>query len=162
MQDLQEDSGSTVKELKGLIESGDAVRIAERVEAMSPLELARGISRLEESDRTRLLELLGRARAARVLSKLSGIGAAALFEQIHPDQAGPIVGEMPSNAQANLLRNVSTQRAEEILRDVEPGEALRTRELLKYPDDTAGALMITTYLSYDARQPVKDVLDDMG
>jgi magnesium transporter len=161
MQDVQEESGDAAKEFRGLIETGDAVTIAERVEAMSPLEVARGISRLEESDRTRFLELLGPAKAAYVLSKLSGIGAVALFGQIHPDQAGPIVGEMPSHAQATLLRTVSTQRAEKILRDVEPGEASRTRELMKYPENTAGALMITKYLSYDGRQPVKDVLDDM-
>jgi len=155
MQEVVIDTGDTVKELKNLMDSGDIAAIATRVEEISPLELARTVSRLDEADKTRLLELLGPARAAFVLSKLSGIGAAALVEQMDPDQAAPIVGEMTSHDQAQLLRHISGHRAERILRDVEPAAASETRELLNYPANTAGALMITECLSYNGRQPVK-------
>lgn len=161
MQDLLNDTEDTFKELKTLMESGDAEAIAVRVEELSPLELARSVSRLDEPDKTHFLELLGPARAAFVLSKLSGIGAAAIVEQMNPDRAAPIVGEMTSHDQAALLRHISGNRAERILRDVEPAAASETRELLNYPHNTAGALMITEYLSYNGREPVKDVLDDM-
>jgi magnesium transporter len=161
MQNLPNDTGDTVKDLKNLMERSDVVAIAARVEEIPPLELARTVSRLDEADKTRFLELLGPERAAFVLSKLSGIGASVIVEQMDPDQAAPIVGEMATHDQAELLRNISGYRAERILRDVEPTAASETRELLNYPENTAGALMITEYLSYNGRQPVKDVLDDM-
>ena len=112
-------------------------------------------------DRTRFLELLGPARAAFVFSKLSGIGAASIVEQIDLDQAAPIVGEMTSRDQANLLRDIGGHRAERILQDVESTSDSETRELMNYPENTAGSLMITEYLSYNGRQTVREVLDDL-
>jgi len=161
MQNRPNDTGDTVKDLKEITESSDVTAIAARVEEIPPLELARTVSRLDEADKTRFLELLGPARAAFVLSKLSGIGAAAIVEQMDPNEAAPIVGEMTSHDQAELLRDISGHRAQRILRDVEPTAASETRELLNYPENTAGALMITEYLSYNGRRPVKDVLEDM-
>lgn len=161
MREVLNDTGDTVKELKNLIESGDELGIEAHIEEISPPELARTVTRLDDGDRTRFLELLGPARAALVLSKLSGIGAASIVEQIHPDQASPIVGEMTSHDQAKLLRDISGHRAERILRDVEPSAASETRELMNYPENTAGALMVTEYLSYNGKRPVRDVLDDM-
>jgi magnesium transporter len=161
MQDVANGTGDTVKELKNLMESGDVAAVATRVEEILPLELARTVARLDEADTTRFLELLGPTRAAFVLSKLSGIGAAEIVEQMHPDQAAPIVGEMTSHDQADLLRGMSGHRAERILRDVEPAAASETRELLNYPENSAGALMITEYLSYNGRQTVREVLDDL-
>jgi magnesium transporter len=161
MQDEINDTGVSVKELKNLIESEDELGIASQVDEMSAPELARAVPRLDEAQKTRLLELLGPARAALVLSKLSGMGAATLVEQMNPDQAAPIVGEMTSHDQASLLRDVSVHRAEQILRDVEPKAASETRELMNYPENTAGALMITEFLSYNSRQTVMEVLDDL-
>ena len=162
MQEVNEDTREvTLKGFQSLIESGDAGSLAACVEEISPLELARAVSNLDEIGRTRFLELLGPGKSAFVLSKLSEIGAAAIVEKIHPDQVAPIVGEMSSHDQASLLRDVSGYRAEKILRDVEPSGAAITRKLLNYPENTAGALMITEYLSYHRGQLVKDVLDDL-
>jgi magnesium transporter len=161
MQDLVVDKGDTLKEIEDLMESGDAGAIAALVEEIPPVELARTVSRLDDKHRTRFLELLGPAKAAYVLLKLSGIGAAGIVEQMDPDQAAPIVGEMASHDQATLLRDITGHRAEMILRDVDPTAASETREFLNYPENTAGALMITEYLSYNGRQAVKDVLDDL-
>lgn len=161
LQELSNGPGNILKDMRTLIESGDQAGLLAQVEETPPPELARTVSRLDEGARTRLLELLGPARAAFVLSKLLGIGASGIVEQMEPDQAGPIVGEMASHHQAALLRDVSANQAERILQEVEPATAYETRELLKHPENTAGALMITEYLSYNARQPVKDVLDNL-
>ena len=161
MQDVFRNTGDTVKQLTNLIESGDEIGLSAHIEGISAPELARAVTRLDDGDRTRFLELLGPARAAFVLSKLSGIGAASIVEQIDLDQAGPIVGEMTSRDQASLLRDIGGHRAERILKDVESAAASETRELMSYPENTAGALMITEYLSYNGKQPVRDVLDDM-
>jgi magnesium transporter len=161
MEDLLTNTGYTLKELKTLVERGDEVGIAAYVEETSPAELARTVTRLEDADRIRFLDLLGPAKAAFVLSKLSGIGAASIVEQIDLDQATPIVGEMTSRDQANLLRDIGGHRAEQILQDVESTTASETRELMSYPENTAGSLMITEYLSYNGRQTVREVLDDL-
>ena len=161
MQNLLNDTGDTAKELKNLLESGDEIGIVTHIEGISPSELARAVTRLDDGDRTRFLELLGPARAAFVLSKLSGMGAASIIEQIDLDQAAPIVGEMTSHDQADLLREVSSHRAEQILKEVESTADSDTRALMNYPENTAGALMITEYLSYNGKQTVRDVLDDM-
>jgi magnesium transporter len=156
-----EDEQDYLTTIKALIEASDKPQITGLLESLQPVEIARSISRLAKEQQTRLIELLGPRQAAAVISEILDFGSADIVNRLPSDQAAPIVKEMARDQQAGLLRKIREDDAETILQEIKPRKAQKIRKLMSYPDNTAGALMITEYVSYDIRLQVKDVLDDL-
>jgi len=144
-----------------LIQSSDTAQIETAFEELPPVEMARMISSLNKADQIDLLELLGPEKSASIISKLSGLGAANMVAQLTSEQAAPIVDELPRQLQVNILRRMKKNRASEILRAIKPHKVKKLERLMRYPENTAGGLMITEYLSYPEDMSVREVLDDL-
>ncbi len=144
-----------------LIQSNDTAQIEAVFEDLPPVEMARMISSLNKADHIHLLELLGPEESASIISKISGLGAADMVAQLTSEQAAPIVSELPRQLQVNLLRRMRKNRASEILHAIKPHKVKKLERLMRYPENTAGGLMITEYLSYPEGLRVKAVLDDL-
>lgn len=132
------------------------------LDSLSATEIARAISRLSQDDQTRLMTLLTPQDAAEIIEEVSEVQAIDLIEDLDPGQAAAIVEEMHSDQQADLLSELDEDNVEAILDEMNPGEAEEVRQLLSYPSDTAGGLMVTEYLAYGEEQKVQDVLDDLS
>lgn len=147
--------------LEELIRSNDTAQIEAVFEELHPVELVRMISSLNKADYVHLLEILGPEKSASIISKISGLGAANMVTQLTSDQAAPIVNEMPRQLQVNILRRMKKNMARAILRTIKPQKVKKIERLMCFPEDTAGGLMITDYLSYLEDMRVKEVLDDL-
>jgi magnesium transporter len=144
-----------------LVQSNDTAQIEAVFEELLPVEMARMISNLNRTDHIHLLEILGPEKSASVISKISGLGVANRVEQLPSAQAAPIVNELPRQLQVNILKRMKKNRAREILRAIKPQKVKKIERLMRYPENTAGGLMITEYLSYLENMRVKEVLDDL-
>lgn len=149
------------KEIRRLVEKGDGKALSVFLDTLPPADIARAISLLDESVQTRMLILLEPENAADVLEELTDTQRTDLFEELPALEAAAIFEEMHSDQQADLLATLSAGDAEALLAQMDPDEARRARELLSYPKDTAGGLMITEYLSYPQTHCVADVVNDM-
>jgi magnesium transporter len=116
---------------------------------------------LTRPDQIRLLEMLGPEQSAHLISKISGLGTANLIAQLPTPNAVSIVKEMSRDQQAHFLRTIGGGGAKAILDEIKPQKAKKIRKLMSYTENTAGALMITEYLSYSEDMLVKEVLDDL-
>jgi magnesium transporter len=161
---MTESSASSPNELKTLeelIKTNNPDQIGHLLESLLPVDVARGISRLDKEQQTLLIELLGPKRSADIISTILDFGAADIVDRMPFDQAVPIVKEMARDRQAGLLRKIGEDESEAILQEIKPHRAEKIRKLMSYPENTAGALMITDYLAYDSHQSVAAVLDNL-
>jgi magnesium transporter len=147
--------------LEALINLNDRPQLDSFLEDLSTIDLARAVSRLDKEDQIHLLEIIGYEKSADLISKISEVGVPDIIAQLPHVQAVSIVEEMPSNRQADVLQKLREDNAETILQDMGDISAKKIRELMSYPESTAGGLMITEYLSYPSRFRIKDVLDDL-
>jgi magnesium transporter len=131
------------------------------LDTLPPTEVARAISRLSRQDQTALLTLLDSDEAADILEEVSEAQAGDLIEDLPAPRAAAIVEEMHSNERADILATLDQDDAEAILRAMDPQTAIGVRQLLQYPNDTAGGLMATDCLSYPDSCRVSDVLEDL-
>lgn len=144
-----------------LIKANNIVQIEAVFEELPPVEIARLISGTTKSEQIHLLEMLGPEESAHLISKISDLGTGNLVTQMPIPQAVSIVKEMSRDQQAHFLRTIDGNDSEAILGEIKPQKAKKIRKLMGYPENTAGALMITEYLSYDGDLLVKEVLDDL-
>ncbi|MDX1387576.1 MAG: magnesium transporter [Acidobacteriota bacterium] len=148
-------------ELKQLIEDADPERLKVFLVGLSPLEVARSVSRLDDDLRARLLSTVEPDHAASVVEQIPESQAADAIERLEPQVAAAILHELPGDERADILGDVEDPVAEAILDEMESEEASATRVLRDYPDDVAGGLMTLEYLAYKERETVGDVLRDL-
>jgi magnesium transporter len=147
--------------LTELIRAADAKRLEAFLESLSPSETARAVSRLRAEERVQLLHLLSPAEGADLSEELPDAQAVELLGEMVPSEAAAIVEEMPSAERADVLGDLKTSASEAILGKMDPQEAAEARQLLAYPPDTAGGLMITEYLEFPESSRVGDVVGNL-
>lgn len=131
------------------------------LDTLNPSETARAISRLDEEEQLELFQLLDPEVAAEVIADIPSFHAADLVEELSAEQAAAIIGELPSDSQVDVLGEMNGKVSEAILDKMDREEASETRQLLEYPSDCAGGLMITEFLAYKTSDTIQHVLDDL-
>ena len=149
------------RNLQQLIEEGDRIRLQTYLDALTPLDAALCVSRLDDEMRARLLEAITPEEAATVIERMPEAQVAETFEQLEPGIAATILREFPQAERADLLGEVDDPTAEAILGAMRPDEARATRALREYPDDVAGGLMSLECLVYPEDATLADVVEDM-
>ncbi len=138
------------------------VPVLERFLADLPAnEFARAVSHLDSEDQERLFTTLSPDDAADLVDQLPDTQAAGIVERLPPDDAARIVEELPSDERADLIADLPEEEAREILAAMNPDDAEKLRALSQYPDDSAGGLMVTEFLSYAEDAPVAAVISDL-
>ena len=148
-------------QIEALIQEADAARLDSFLDTLSPAQVARAISRLDDDVQAALLSLLEPEDAADLIEELSDVQGADIIEELPATRAAAIVDEMDSDHRADVLGEMDKGDAEAILRAMDPEEAEDARNLLTFPDDTAGGIMATEFVAYPQDLRVADVLQDL-
>lgn len=141
----QSDSG-TVMHLLGQTEGEDTAQL---------------IDRLKAEERAKLLELLTPEQAAEVLEQVHYFQGADIIENLSPEKAAPMVAELDSDDRADLLNELSKEDSDAILEELAPDQAEETRRFMAYPEGTAGAIMYSEFVSFDAGMKINAILQDI-
>ncbi len=130
----------------------------EKLRLLHPADLADILGELSALDRTAVVSSLDEQTAAAapeamefdlqrsVLESVEDEKAADILEEIDPDDAADLVGDLPKD------------RADQLLQLMEPEEASEVKELLKYPDDTAGGLMTPEFIAIPAGMAAQEAI----
>lgn len=147
-------------EIHMLIESGGSVdRVEEILDALEPADLLHAVFTLAPDDQRTLLAMLKPERAALLVEDLPDTHVAGLIEEMSAQQAAPIVEELSSDHRADVLAELDEEDAEAIFAELDEEDVSEIREMLSYPADQAGGLMMTEFASYPMAMAVRDVID---
>jgi CBS domain-containing protein len=109
--------------------------IAEILEDMNPREAGQLIGVLSDEKAADVMEELEPEFQAEVLEGIPAERAADIVEEMEPDEAADVLQEMPDEQRARVFSLM------------EPEESAQVAELLVHPEDTAGGLMTTKYVT---------------
>lgn len=149
------------EQIVGFLEAKDVSALEEVIEERSPTELVRAISQLSDVQRGAVIDLVNPESAADLLEQLPSVHAPLLLESAEPDRAAAAIDQLPSDLQADVLSNLADRDALDILERMEPGEAEDARALQRYPQYSAGGLMVTEFLTYPSDWKVEQVNGDL-
>ncbi len=109
--------------------------LADIVEQLSVGEGADLIEAMDDETAADTLEEVSSRRQVQILRDIDSSKAADILEEMGPDEAADVLGDMPAHKAAELLSLMEEEESQEV------------KELLTYPDDTAGGIMTTEYIS---------------
>jgi CBS domain-containing protein/sporulation protein YlmC with PRC-barrel domain len=124
------------------------IRLAHaKLAAMHASEVAELVAMLSARERTAVLESLETEFAAETMGELEPDMRGDVLEDLPKDSAIQILAELPPDEAADALAEVSEELADELLEGLEPDDAEDVRSLMSYPDETAGAMMSTSFVA---------------
>ena len=139
-----------------------------------PSQLAALLEEIHDEDLADLIELLADEEAGQLLKTLSARDAAPIFErldedtqeamveQLGVDNVASIAAEMSADERTDLIEALPEAVGDtllESLEKVDPEAAAEVEELAKWPEDSAGGLMTTDYISVPLDLTVADVIE---
>ncbi len=139
-----------------------------------PSQLAAVLEEIHDEDLADLIELLADEEAGQLLKTLSARDAAPIFErldedtqeamveQLGVDNVASIAAEMSADERTDLIEALPEAVGDtllESLEKVDPEAAAEVEQLAKWPEDSAGGLMTTDYISVPLDLTVADVIE---
>lgn len=108
---------------------------------LHPADIADILEQMDVEEGVSLLQSLSDQTAAEVLTEVEPPLQADLVEEMDAQRASDLLEIMPPDEATDILGDLSLPKADQILSHMEQAEAAEVRELLRYPQHTAGGLM---------------------
>lgn len=119
----------------------------EKISDLHPADLAEILSDLNRMEGSKLLESLDVETLAETLEEVETDFQVSLIEQMSDERVADVLEEMAPDEAADLLAELPEDRSQELLSLMEDDEAEDVRKLLAYPEDSAGGIMNTEFVS---------------
>lgn len=144
-------------QLRAALEVNDLTSASSIIEALRPADQADLFWELDEEEQTALLPELNPADAADIFEELYDEDVVEIAEQLPLDTLVGIVNEMEPDEAADLLDDLEPEQAEAVLAKLKA--APEVKSLVHYPDDSAGGLMTSAYLTLWRRITAQQAID---
>jgi len=137
-------------------------RVLQQVRAgIHPSDLADLVDELSDQQKQELFLLLSDAEAAAIIEEMEGFDQAAVLRLLTRHRASAILKEMAADDAADLVGELPPDEAKELLNLIEEDEAQDIKELLRYPEDTAGGLMTTDFVALPEDLTIRQAFDQL-
>ncbi len=121
-----------------------------KLRRLNPADLADILGELSALDRATVVSSLDEQTAAAALEEMDFELQQAVLDSVEDEKAADILEEVDPDDAADLVGDLPKERADQLLELMEPEEASDVKELLQYPDDTAGGLMTPEFVAVPA------------
>ena len=141
-----------------LLEKRDFKTLKNTLEIMNAVDIALLLSNLEDKERAFAFRLIPKDKAADVFSNMSNPIQSylvkiftekelrELLDNLYMDDTVDLLEELPANLVTRILHTVSSDKRDLI------------NQLLKFPEDSAGSIMTTEYVSLKKTMTIKETM----
>jgi CBS domain-containing protein/sporulation protein YlmC with PRC-barrel domain len=119
----------------------------DKLAELHPADLAEIISDLSQEESSKLLASLDVKTLADTLEEVEPEFQASLVRSMPDEKVADVLEEMAPDEAADLLAELPQERSQELLELMEGEEAADVRRLLAFPEESAGGIMTTDYVS---------------
>jgi magnesium transporter len=147
--------------LKHRLDKNDLAAVEQFLATLPASVKARAIAGLGSDTIQRLLRSLSPRQSAELFKVLPQEQASGLLELLEAEEAAAIMDQLPKNLRADILNDVNISDSQAILETMSPEKAQQTRQILAYPENTAGGIMSGEYLAFGEAMTIAEVLSDL-
>jgi len=152
----------TTDQLRALLKPERPPEALERqLDKINSADLLHAVFQLSPDEQRQLLEAVSPERAAQIVEEFPDGHTADLIEEMRAEDAAPILEEMSSDYRVDILAEMDRDDSEAILEYLEEEDVQEIRDLIAYPPDVAGGLMMTEFATYPMSAIVRDVVEDL-
>src|SRR5215472_5883166 len=133
----------------------------ERLNVLHPADLAELMDQLTPQQSADLLEVMDEELAADTLEEMEDDRQAQILRAMDPERAADVLEEMEPDEATDALQGITEEEAADLLGRMDREDAEDVEELLGYPEDSAGGIMTTDYLSVPDWTTIGEIIEAM-
>lgn len=145
--------------LTAALRDGEAAAAEQMVPEMHPAELAAVYESLAEDERAGLLKLLPADILPAFLQHLPPADAVTILGEMKDADLAPLLEEIPDDVLVDLLQEMPPTQRGHTFHLLSAARHRAARELLRYPEDTAGGRMTTAFASVREDMTVREAIE---
>jgi len=145
-------------QLRAMLVEKDHDGLSSLLDRLHPATTADLYEELTADEAWRLLDFSPLERQAEVFSLLPAGKQVEMVGDVGRDRMSRLLEAMPHDDRVDLLKRLDPAVVENVLPSVAPTDRQDIRNLLRYPEHTAGALMTTDYVSVQAEMTVAEAM----
>lgn len=130
-----------IKELHALLSDAEEEALKIFLRLVRPEDIAEWLDFLSTDQRQRIVSVLDADAAGTVLTDTTSPIRAQLIDEIGPRRLARIAEAMPPDDAADLIGELEIGETEKVLHHISSSDEEVLRQLLAYPEDTAGGIM---------------------
>jgi CBS domain-containing protein/sporulation protein YlmC with PRC-barrel domain len=131
------------------------------LEKLHPSDLADIIEDMNRYAQIAVISSMDEEKAADVLEDLEPEIQKSVLENLPVDKAADLLEKMPADEAADILDELRDDKVEELLKEIEEEASDDIREILEYPDNSVGSIMITEYIIFNENQTVDETIKEL-
>jgi magnesium transporter len=139
----------------------DPAQAALLAEELHAADLAELIDGLPDDPAVLMLAVLPESNAAAALDAIKGARRADLFQRLDRSKAARIADAMSPDERADLFQSMPEEARADLLIRMPQAASLDVRELLRYPENTAGGRMTTDFVTLPPHMTVERAIDEV-
>ena len=139
----------------------DPAQAAALAEELHTADLAELIDGLPDEPAVLLLGALPESNAAAVLDEMEGARRADLFGRLDRAKAARIADGMSPDERADLFQSLPEEARADLLTRMPKAASLDVRELLRYPESSAGGRMTTDFVTLAPNLTVERAIEEV-
>jgi magnesium transporter len=132
-----------------------------KLHTLHPSDLADILEDLGKKSSTSVFSALDEEKAADVLEEMETNTQIHIIESLPVNKVADVLEKMPADEVADILDDLEDEKAEMLLKEMDSESSQEVRELLEYPDNSAGSLMTTDVLSFKPELTVDEVIKEL-
>ncbi len=148
-------------DLEQILKSGSDKELSDFLQLLHPADIADLIEGAEPEVVERIFRLLPPEKASQVIPEVEDWYRAQIIKNLSHNQLVQIVDQMPSDEAVDLVSELPPEEARRILQEIEEEDSERLRQLLRYPEESAGGIMQTELVSVRANATVEEVIEEI-
>jgi len=129
--------------------------------SMHPADLADRLQRMDMPEARHILQELPLPQAADALAELEDDVVHELLDNFPNEKLIPLLNELDADEAADLLGDLPATDQHRLLGKMESEQSEAAKELLSYPEDSAGGIMNDRFISLRANQSVSVAQKDL-
>ncbi|MEC6908520.1 magnesium transporter [Photobacterium piscicola] len=143
----QDQTHHTLQEVNKALENGMFVHVRRLLQDMEPEDIAHLLEASPPKERQVLWQLTDPEEQGEILDELSEDVKDGIVSQMEPEKLAAVTEGMESDDVAYVLRSLSDERYQEVLAQMDATDRHRIEKALAYPEDTAGGMMSTDFIT---------------
>lgn len=163
--ELQEVEGfdQQLGRLQALLKAGDESGLRALLEELHPSDIADLVEHFdEEEERVRILDLLPAELASETLAEMEAHEHPEdILAALEPDRIGALLDELSNDDAADLIGELDPEDQARVLATLTPMDAGELRELLAYPEDSAGGIMTTELVALSIHMTASEAIEEV-
>lgn len=129
------------------------------LEDLHPADLADIIEDLDAASQNQLLARLDHQTVAEALAEAERDTQVKILTDMDSRRAAQLLAAMPPDEAADILSELLPESSRELLGLMQGEEAANVSKLMKYPENTAGALMTTEFIALPAQMTAQAAIN---